>query len=122
MAQASAMAMAMAMGENGAIVNVSVNVNVKPENDSNVADAKHINLVVRSQQVQEIRFKMKKNATFQQLFNTYCQRNNFDHLDVRFLYNGRRLRPENTPLSLDMEEGDIVEVYSKQSGGREDRG
>lgn len=114
---AMASAMAMAMGGNGTIVNVSVSVNVKPENDDNVADAKHINLIVKSQQVADIHVKLKKNATFKQLFNTYCQRNNLDHLDVRFLYDGRRIRPENTPLSLDMEEGDIVEVFSEQKSG-----
>merc|ERR1719209_1289309 len=94
------------MGENGT-----------NDNDNNDADAKHINLTVKSQQFADVHFKIKKSTTFKKLFDAYCQRNHLDHQVVRFLYDEQRIRPENTPLSLDMEEGDIIQVFQEQLAG-----
>ena len=37
---------------------------------------------------------------------------------VRFRYNGQVISEADTPSSLDMEEGDTIEVYQQQTGGQ----
>ncbi|KAK7582650.1 hypothetical protein V9T40_014095 [Parthenolecanium corni] len=37
---------------------------------------------------------------------------------LRFLFDGRRISDEDTPKSLEMEDGDVIEVYQEQSGGK----
>lgn len=37
--------------------------------------------------------------------------------DVRFLYEGERLNAQDTPLSLDMEDGDQIQALIEQQGG-----
>ena len=98
------------------MVNVNVNVTVNPQNNDD-ADAKYINLIVRYQQIAPIHFKIKKAATFQKLFDTYCQRTNLARNIVRFHYDGARMVDTETPLSLGMEEGDIIDVFMWTDGG-----
>lgn len=38
----------------------------------------------------------------------------------KFHYDGRRVRGEDSPLSLDMKNGDTIEVYKQQLGGCKD--
>ncbi|KAI9566595.1 hypothetical protein HD554DRAFT_2174252 [Boletus coccyginus] len=36
---------------------------------------------------------------------------------LRFAYEGKRLRPEDTPVELDMEDGDQIDAFLQQVGG-----
>lgn len=36
---------------------------------------------------------------------------------VRFRFDGQAINETDTPLSLDMDEGDTIEVYQQQTGG-----
>lgn len=36
---------------------------------------------------------------------------------VRFRFDGQPINESDTPLSLEMEEGDTIEVYQQQTGG-----
>lgn len=36
---------------------------------------------------------------------------------VRFRFDGQAINESDTPLSLEMEEGDTIEVYQQQTGG-----
>lgn len=36
---------------------------------------------------------------------------------VRFRFDGQAINETDTPLSLEMEEGDTIEVYQQQTGG-----
>lgn len=39
---------------------------------------------------------------------------------VRFRFDGQPINEADTPLSLEMEEGDTIEVYQQQTGGEFD--
>ena len=47
------------------------------------------------------------------LFSNVC------HLlqTIRFSFDGTRINESDTPKSLDMEDGDTIEVFQQQSGG-----
>ena len=36
---------------------------------------------------------------------------------IRFSFDGTRINESDTPKSLDMEDGDTIEVFQQQSGG-----
>ena len=36
---------------------------------------------------------------------------------VRFLFDGNRVNPNQTPQELDMEDGDVIDVMVEQQGG-----
>ena len=36
---------------------------------------------------------------------------------VRFRFDGQAINENDTPLSLEMDEGDTIEVYQQQTGG-----
>lgn len=38
---------------------------------------------------------------------------------TRFRFDGQPISATDTPISLEMEEGDTIEVYQQQTGGRE---
>lgn len=37
---------------------------------------------------------------------------------VRFRFDGQAINENDTPTSLEMEEGDTIEVYQQQTGGK----
>jgi hypothetical protein len=53
-----------------------------------------------------LRFHLR--FTCLQIFNAYCQKTGTDQGLMKFLFDSQRLRVEQTPASLEMEEGDIM--------------
>jgi len=80
-------------------------------------DAKHINLKVVNSSNDITHFKIKKNTALKKLMNAYCERANLNRGATRFLHEGTRINDDNTPMSLNMEEGDTLEVFTEQLGG-----
>ncbi|QCE11530.1 small ubiquitin-related modifier [Vigna unguiculata] len=49
--------------------------------------------------------------------NAYCDRQSVDFSSIAFLFDGRRLRAEQTPDELEMEDGDEIDAMLHQTGG-----
>ena len=49
--------------------------------------------------------------------NAFCQRQGVALSSVRFLFDGDRINPEQTPDSLGMEDNDSIDVVMEQVGG-----
>ena len=47
----------------------------------------------------------------------FCNRNGVAMNSVRFLFDGNRVNPTQTPQDLDMEDGDVIDVMVEQQGG-----
>ena len=75
-----------------------------------------INLRVVSQDGNETFFKMKRMTQIGKLMNAWCQRQGVNLNAVRFLFDGERLRESQTPESLEMEDGDVIDVMVEQVG------
>ncbi|XP_027690894.1 small ubiquitin-related modifier 2-like [Vombatus ursinus] len=65
---------------------------VKTENDD------HINLKVAVQDASVVQFKMKRHTSLGKLMKAYCE-------------------PQDTPVKLDMEDEDTIDVFQNQTGG-----
>jgi small ubiquitin-related modifier len=80
-------------------------------------ESEHISLRVVSQDGGEVLFKIKKQTPMRRLMEAYCQRMAVPVNGVRFLFDGNRVQPDNTPKSLDMADKDIIDVVLQQVGG-----
>mmetsp|Transcript_1100 Transcript_1100/g.1531 ORF Transcript_1100/g.1531 Transcript_1100/m.1531 type:complete len:93 (-) Transcript_1100:208-486(-) len=83
----------------------------KPENPE------HLNLKVKSQDGNEVFFKVKKTTTFKRVMEAYCGKVGADMGAVRFLFDGNRISPEQTPADLGMEDEDEIDAMVQQTGG-----
>ncbi|RKP08882.1 ubiquitin-related domain-containing protein [Thamnocephalis sphaerospora] len=87
------------------------------EQKPKIEGAEHINLKVVGSDQNEVFFKIKKTTQLRKLMEAYCERQGKAMSSVRFLYDGSRIQPENTPNELDMEDGDSIDVMVEQIGG-----
>ncbi len=67
----------------------------------------------------EVQFKVKLTTNMGKLKKSYSDRHGVPVNSLRFLFDGRRINDEETPKQLEMEDGDVIEVYQEQVGGRD---
>ncbi|XP_042489919.1 small ubiquitin-related modifier 1-like [Macadamia integrifolia] len=79
--------------------------------------AAHINLKVKGQDGNEVFFRIKRSTQLRKLMSAYCDRQSVDQNSIAFLFDGRRLRGEQTPDELEMEDGDEIDAMLHQTGG-----
>lgn len=77
----------------------------------------HINLKVKSQDGNEVFFRIKRCTQLRKLMSAYCDRQSTDMNSIVFLFDGCRLRAEQTPDELAMEDGDEIDAMLHQTGG-----
>ncbi|PKU71584.1 Small ubiquitin-related modifier 1 [Dendrobium catenatum] len=82
-----------------------------------IVEVTHINLTVKGQRGNEQTFRIKRTTNLKRLMDAYCYRHSENVNAVVFLYEGRRLRGEETPESLKMEDGDEIDAMLHQTGG-----
>ncbi|BFZ64901.1 SUMO protein smt3 [Saitoella coloradoensis] len=83
---------------------------VKPESE-------HISIKVVGAGNDEVFFKIKRSTPLKKLMEAYCDRSGKTFNTVRFLVDGERVRPDQTPEDLEMEDGDQIECMIEQIGG-----
>ncbi|ODV97997.1 hypothetical protein PACTADRAFT_63680 [Pachysolen tannophilus NRRL Y-2460] len=98
-------------------------MSASPEAEAPAADVKpdvkpdtHINLKV-SDGSSEIFFKIKRSTPLKRLMEAFCKRQGKSAESLRFLVDGQRVLPDNTPDDLDLEDGDVIEAHREQIGG-----
>ncbi|KAI0527139.1 hypothetical protein KFK09_002737 [Dendrobium nobile] len=82
-----------------------------------IVEVSHINLTVKGQRGNEQTFRIKHTTKLKRLMDAYCYRQSENINAVVFLYDGRRLRGDETPESLKMEDGDEIDAMLHQTGG-----
>uniref|UniRef100_A0A914WDB2 Small ubiquitin-related modifier n=1 Tax=Plectus sambesii TaxID=2011161 RepID=A0A914WDB2_9BILA len=78
---------------------------------------KSLTLKVKDQNGVELTFRYKKTATLHKLFDYYCEQMNFSAALVRFIYDGVHILAKQTPEELNLQDGDVIEVFARQDGG-----
>ncbi|KAH7864417.1 hypothetical protein Vadar_029383 [Vaccinium darrowii] len=89
---------------------------VASEEDKKPND-QHINLKVKGQDGNEVFFRIKRSTQLKKLMTAYCDRQSVEFNSIAFLFDGRRLRGEQTPDELEMEDGDEIDAMLHQTGG-----
>ncbi|RDA86001.1 hypothetical protein CP532_4881 [Ophiocordyceps camponoti-leonardi (nom. inval.)] len=80
------------------------------------ANSEHLNIKVTDNN-NEVFFKIKRSTKLEKLMNAFCERQGKNMTSVRFLFDGTRVQPTDTPDSLEMADGDSLEVHQEQVGG-----
>jgi small ubiquitin-related modifier len=65
----------------------------------------------------EMFFKVKKQTKMEKIFNAYAQRRGIAAASFRFMLDGHRIKPEDTPKMLELEENDQIDVMLETVGG-----
>lgn len=52
-----------------------------------------------------------------QVMLAFCQKKQYEVSQVRFLYEGERIREDQTPQSVEMDDGDVIDCVIEQLGG-----
>ncbi|KAI8538070.1 hypothetical protein RHMOL_Rhmol09G0073100 [Rhododendron molle] len=81
------------------------------------AQSNQINLKVKSQEGNEVFFRIKNNTQLKKLMTAYCERQSLDAKAIVFLFDGHRIKAEQTPEQLGMEDGDEIDAMLHQTGG-----
>ena len=66
---------------------------------------------------EETYFKIKKSTKMQKVFDTYAQRKGVQASSLRFLLDGDRIQPDQTPKQLELDDQDQIDCMLEQSGG-----
>jgi len=94
-------------------------VDTKPVKGEGGDDAQeHINLKVKGQDGNIVHFKIKRKTQLKKLMEAYCARQSLQMEQIRFLFDGQRLREQQTPDELDMEDDDVIDAMLFQVGGQ----
>lgn len=72
---------------------------------------------VRDQTGEEMFFKVKKETKMKKIFDAYAQRRGMAATQLRFMVDGERVKEEQTPKMLELEDNDQVDVMLETVGG-----
>lgn len=86
---------------------------IKPEGSGDSA----ITLRVREATGEETAFKVKKSTKMSKIIETFASRKGLSVNVLRFMYDGKRIKAEDTPKMLEMEDDDQIDVVLQQEGG-----
>ncbi|KAL4597229.1 hypothetical protein ACB092_12G219700 [Castanea dentata] len=67
------------------------------EDEKPMDQSAHINLKVKGQDGNEVFFRIKRSTQLRKLMTAYCERQSVEFNSIAFLFDGRRLRGEQTP-------------------------
>ena len=84
--------------------------------DMGEVSTEHITLKVKSQDGNELFFKIKRATQLKKLMEAYCSRNGVNPTTVRFLFDGQRIQETNTPNDLHLEDNDQIDAMVEQTG------
>ncbi|XP_072022753.1 small ubiquitin-related modifier 1-like isoform X1 [Amphiura filiformis] len=87
------------------------------ENQGGGQGSEYIKLKVKDQDNSEVHFRVKMTTQMKKLKESYCNKLGVPTTSRRFLFDGERIRDDQTPKQLDMEDNDTIEVYQEQTGG-----
>ncbi|KAG4442861.1 hypothetical protein IFR05_001657 [Cadophora sp. M221] len=79
-----------------------------------------ISIKVKDSRGDEVEFKCKSTTVLKKLMDAFCQQRGRKPDTLRFFTpDGKRINNTDTPESLNLEDGDLLDVHEEQQGGRD---
>lgn len=76
-----------------------------------------IQIRVKDQTGEEVFFKVKPHTQMGKIFDAYAKRRGVEPKVLRFMLDGRRILPTDTPTVLELEDNDQIDCLLEQIGG-----
>ena len=76
----------------------------------------HINVSVKDQDGNSVDFRVNMRTQLHNLMAEYCVQQSLCMNSIRFLFDGDRFRDTQTPVELEMEDGDVIDAFLAQDG------
>jgi len=87
-----------------------------PAQNKEEGQQEHLNIKVTDSN-NEVFFKIKRSTQLSKLMNAFCERQGKNIQSCRFMFDGQRVQQQDTPDTLEMQDGDMLEVFQEQIGG-----
>ena len=87
------------------------------DHEQKPADDVAITLRVKEATGEETAFKVKKSTKMSKIFDTFASRKGLSVNMIRFMYDGKRVKGDDTPKMLELEDDDQIDVVLQQEGG-----
>jgi small ubiquitin-related modifier len=87
------------------------------DGDTKPAEEAAITLRVKEPTGEETAFKVKKTTKMSKIFDTFASRKGLSTTMLIFMYDGKRLKGDDTPKMYEMEDDDQIDVLLHQVGG-----
>ena len=81
----------------------------------------NLRIKLKDQSGKMMTFVVESNAPMREVFDAYSERTGLNGLSLRFLLDGERVTPEQTPATLDLCDGDQIDCVRVQVGGKKTR-
>jgi small ubiquitin-related modifier len=86
-----------------------------PENNDKIT------IMIKDQVNASLTLRVKKNTPFRKILEAYAKKAERPSVQCRLYLDGQRLGTEETPAGVDMEEGDLIDVFTEQTGGADEQ-
>lgn len=81
------------------------------------SEPEQIRVSIKGSDGEEIYFLIRPTTKLKTLTAAYCSNRGVDARYVRFLHDGIPLRPDGTPESMGILDGDVIDAFVQQTGG-----
>lgn len=85
--------------------------------DQPKSDAETITIKIRDQTGDEMMFRVKRTTKMQKIFEAYAQRRGIQVSSLRFVLDGERIQPDQTPKMLELDDDNQIDVMLETVGG-----
>lgn len=89
----------------------------EPEPQPSTSSGNSLNIRICDQTGEVTFYKVKYTTKFDKIFNKYATCKGVCVMSLRFLFDGSRVRGDQTPADIDMEDGDQLDCMLEQQGG-----
>lgn len=76
-----------------------------------------LRIFVYLQNGEETTFKVKKHTKMSKVLDAYAGKKGLNREAIRFMLDGARVDPNDTPASLELEQDDQIDCHLEQQGG-----
>lgn len=80
-------------------------------------ETKTLQIGIKSPHGEVTKFKVKHTTKMSKVMKAFASRNDLDINVIKFIFDGERVGADDTPKTLEMEEGDCIDLFQEQEGG-----
>ena len=106
----------IARGREGGEVLAAEAKRPKTSTGASSADDNLVTFIIRNQAEEDTYFRIKRSTRMEKVFETYARRVGIDLNKLCFILDGERYQGDATPRTLELEDGEVINVWLEQRG------